>query len=198
MRALILVFITGCFPILSPPAHMRVGAGKASAQVPYTDYDGKRYTTSTLGEFDIGLDGSSFVETPINAESGIVTDFQRTGAYLDAGYMRRISTHWRYSAYGGGEYFFSNANGAGVRTCLTFEYVSRFKRGTDEEVDMGNDGTHDKSTTYTAQIGSFGVGLFFDAGHRWFEDGPNYTYFTMGLSIRLAALAGIIDFSESH
>ena len=195
MRAL-LIFATGCAPILSPPAHLRVGGGKASAQLPYTDSNGTRQTRNTVSEFDVALDGSSFVETPINAETGIVTDFQHAAYFLDAGYMRRLTPHIRVSAMGGGEYWF--IGGAGTRACFTLEYVSKFSRQSGSEVDMGNDGTHDKTTTYSASTGSWGIGAFLDVGHRWFDEGPNYTYVTFGLSIRLEALAGIVDFSEQH
>jgi hypothetical protein len=112
--------------------------------------------------------------------------------------MHRVAPNWRLGVHGASEQLWESGGGYGLRTGLTFEYTSRFRRDTDSEYNPGNDGTHDQTTTYTAQSGSWAIGAFLDAGHRWMERDPDTFYVTFGLSIRFPAYAVLVDLTGIH
>lgn len=86
----------------------------------------------------------------------------------------------------------------GLRTGLTLEYTSRFRRYAKSEYDAGSDSTHNQTTTYTAISGSAAIGGFLDVDQRWMERDPDTFYVMFGLSVRLPAAIGFVDLTGVH
>jgi hypothetical protein len=118
------------------------------------------------------------------------------GSYLEAGPIRRIFPRLRVGATVGTEWWWGNSDGLGLRIGTTIEYTGANTHGTSVE-HFGYD-AHTRSTDYSARAGSFAIGMFVDAGHRWLRNEPNNTYVTFGLSFRLAAMVGLVDASRQH
>lgn len=176
--------------------HGRIGSGTTTPARSYTGSNNESKRTTSLPTMAIGLDSSALRESPIVAEGGILTNFENYAYYLEGGPVRRIGEHLRASAAVGGELWPGENLGAGVRTSVTLEYASRFRRE-GNTTETGYD-SHDRTTSYMWQSGVFGIGGFVDAGHRWIRNEPNYTYVIFGLSFRLPLLLGYGDVSGQH
>lgn len=192
---LLVTLLSGCMPIVVPPAHVRLGAGRTTSDIKREDREGVVKNTDEIPHFAVGLDSTTFAELPFVVETGLVTDFVNGGMYLEGGYLRRIHPKFRVGATAGTEYWFGENNGAGVRTGVTLEYVRPFRQRTGSET---TGSSHDDlTTTHIAESGTPGVGMFVDAGYRSLEL-EKYGYVVFGLSIRLPAMAGIADFTAQH
>jgi len=186
--------LAGGFPFAGPPAHLKAGAGYANKRVPVY---GKQ-TSHYPGMASIALDSASVTEQPIHIALGLTASVGNSGWYVESGWMHRLAPKWRLGVHGASEKLWESGGGYGLRTSLTLEYTSRFRREAGSEYDAGNDGTHNQTTTYSAQSGSWAIGAFLDAGHRWMERDPDTFYVMFGVSIRLPAYAGAVDVSGQH
>jgi len=192
--------LAGCLPYVSPPVHGKIGVSYSSAPISYAEtFEGvtTHHKTDWPGYFAGGFDIANVAELPFSFGFGAMAGFATYGAYVDGGPMWRVLPNLRIGTTGGAEAW-TEENGFGVRTGVTIEYTGRPSSSVGSEVDMGNDGTHNKSTSYYSRAGAFAIGMFIDVGHRWVSDGPNNTYVSMGLSFRLAAIAGVVDMTEMH
>lgn len=179
----------------NPPLHLRVGAGRTTSEIKRESADGTPVKTTGIAEIAAGLDSSGIAELPFSIELGLIGDFEHGGTYLEGGYLRRLLPWLRVGAAGGGEYWWGDNHGFGVRAGLTLEYVRPFRQRAGSEV-QGSD-SHDKSTVYMAQSGTPGIGAFLDAGYRSLAE-QKYGYVVVGVSIRLPAMAVFMDFTEQH
>jgi hypothetical protein len=192
--AVVAIALPGCLPILSPPVHAKFGAAYTTTAVNAGTPDETHWPSFVAA----GLDTANVTEAlPFNVGAGMMYGFDNEGAYLEAGTIQRTLPHLRIGVTGGSEYWI-DGHGLGLRAGMTVEYTGHDMGFVGSRVDMGTDGTHNKSTMYYAATGSFAVGGYIDVGHRWLRDEPNNTYVCIGISVRLAAIAGIVDLSESH
>lgn len=191
--AAVLAVVPGCVPLVSPPAHIRVGAGRASKDLVHEYRDGTVVNSPTISHFSIGFDSTAVVESPIAVELGFVSEFRNPGGYFEVGYVRRVRPKIRVGASGAVETWGGSDRGA--RVGLTLEYIGRFHSGTDSET-SGTD-SHSMSTMNVAWSGAPGIGGFVDAGYRSLPD-EKYSYVVIGVSIRLPGLVGFIDATGQH
>jgi hypothetical protein len=192
----LLVLTAGCFPIVIPPVHGRLGGGRASVALPYTDANQQTKRNNSLSVLAIGLDSAALSSSPVAFEAGVLTTFERGAYYVEAGPLHRFGDHLRIGGAAGAEWWPGRDEGVGVRTSVTIEYAGPFRSQRGTEV-SGFD-SHDRTTTHSWRSGAFAIGGFVDAGHRWIHDERNYSYVVFGVSFRLAALFGIVDVTEQH
>lgn len=196
----LIVGLTGCVPLLSPPIHGKLGAAYTSKAIRETEMSADTTTTGVThwpSYVAAGVDTANVSELPGTVGAGVMGGFGNWGNYVELGAIQRVLPHLRIGVNGGAEYWI-DGDGPGVRGGVTVEYTGHHLSYATSEYNRGNDGTHDQSTTYSAAKGSFAVGAFIDVGHRWLRDEPNNTYIAMGLSVRLAAIAGIVDLTGVH
>ena len=86
----LLVVLSGCLPILCPPAHVRLGAGYATKQLPYKTSSGTIEHSNNVSEVTLGFDSAALAESPVTLEGGLVSDFKDPGAYVEVGPMWRL------------------------------------------------------------------------------------------------------------
>ena len=186
--------LAGCAPFAAPPIHATAGGGYSNKRVEVLDTQSTHYP----GAVSISLDSASVSEQPIHIALGLVASVSNSGWFVESGWMRRVAPSWRLGVHGASEKLWESGGGYGLRTGLTLEYTSKFRRYAKSEYDAGSDGTHNQTTTYTAISGSGAIGGFLDVGHRWMERDPDTFYVMFGLSVRLPAVIGFVDLTGVH
>jgi hypothetical protein len=186
--------LTGCVAFAVPPIHAKLGAAYSNKRVEVRETQ----TTHSTGNLAVALDSASFSEQPIHVAIGVEANVSNSGWYIEGGWMRRLLPRVRLGIHGASEKLWETGGGYGLRTGITIEYSDDYVRVARRDYDAGSDGTHNQTTTYGAVSGTWAVGAFVDAGHRWMERDPDTFYITTGLLIRFPAMAGVVDLTGVH
>lgn len=173
-----------------PPATVKLGGGFTGRKKVLEDG-----TEASPAAIAIGIDTISLSDAPIHGGFGYQASAFDSGLYVDGGVMRRVSPRFRVSATTGADYVTNDGGGGGAHVGIQLEYASKHRSAATKDYDPGNDGTHNQTTTYSAVVGSYSIGVFVDTGFRWMNDIGNHGYLQLGLIFRLPIGAGAVDVS---